>query len=353
MASTPSNDFLRFSESSGLPALTDAGAAHFASLAHRNIEREYPNKIGHVMESDADLASPRQLHPAFYGCFDWHSAVHGHWMLVRLLKQFPNLPHASEIRAAVDRNLQAANISVEIDYMTPRDRKSFERAYGWAWLLKLADELRSWNDSQGQEWAAHVQPLADYIETLYIDFLPRQFYPIRSGAHANTAFGLTFAWDYAAACERLELMEVIGDAANRYYFSDTNYPANYEPSGSDFLSPCLEEANLMQRILPEEIFTKWFDALLPEIPESLSRPATVSDRTDGQLVHLDGLNLSRSWGFAAIANKLPSGDSRIEEFRRLSTAHIESALPHIASGNYEGEHWLASFAVYALSIAAE
>ncbi|EDY83928.1 hypothetical protein VDG1235_3555 [Verrucomicrobiia bacterium DG1235] len=328
-----------------------ASASHLASLALNCIGQEYPNKIGHVLESDADLGPPRELHPAFYGCFDWHSSVHGHWMLIRLMKEFRELPETAEIRAAIDKNLQPEKILRELDYMSARVRKSFERTYGWAWLLKLSEELNTWDDSQAKAWAEALQPLADRIEFLYIDFLPRQTYPIRTGIHPNTAFGLSFAWDYAVAQERVELKAAIQDAANRYYISDTNCPANYEPSGTDFLSPCLEEANLMQRLLPEAEFAAWFDKFLPDLPATLAVPATVTGRTDGHLVHLDGLNISRAWCLAAIAKKLPINDPRKHQFREIATNHIEVTLPNIASGGYEGEHWLASFAVYALSIA--
>jgi len=343
-------EFLKF-DPEGLPRLLESGASHLASLALAGINREYPNKIAHVMESDGDLDPPRKLHPAFYGCFDWHSSVHSHWMLIRLLKSFPDLLEALPIRGAIQENLQTHKILGELDYMKPRERQGFERTYGWAWLLKLAEELHTWDDPQANQWTNALKPLVDHIESLYIDFLPKQTYPIRTGVHPNTAFGLSFAWDYARALDRSEFKAIVEDSSLRYYITDTSYPANYEPSGSDFLSPCLEEANLMQRLLGSEAFADWFSNFLPQLPETLIAPVAVSDRTDGQLVHLDGLNLSRGWCLAAIARKLPAAYPSKSQLRQAAAAHIEAALPNIASGAYEGEHWLASFAVYALTIA--
>ena len=343
------SDYLEY-DSNDRPSLTLAGAEHLASLVLKSINREYPNKIAHLMESDADIAPPRQLHPAFYGCFDWHSSVHGHWMLVRLLKEFSELSDSQAIRDILNDNLQTSKIQGELDYMTPPSRHAFERTYGWAWLLKLAEELRTWEDFQGSTWAKNLEPFVRHIENLFIEFLPRQTYPIRTGTHPNTAFGLSLAWDYSLAATRYELKSVILNTAKKYYSSDSDYPAHYEPCGTDFLSPCLEEASLMQRILDTKTFGQWFETFLPQIPDTLSSPAKVSDRTDGQLVHLDGLNLSRAWCFQEIANTLEESNPRKQELRRLAAKHLKSALPHVASGNYEGEHWLATFAVYALSV---
>lgn len=345
--------FLAVDPASGEISLNQAGADHLSSLAFNCIGREYPNKIAHVMSSEEEVGSPQQLHPAFYGCFDWHSSIHGHWMLVRLLKEFPDLANAEEIRAAIDANLQPEHIQVEVAYLSHPQRSSFERMYGWAWLLKLAEEVNTWEDVQAKQWAEAIQPLADKIESLYIDFLPRQTYPIRTGQHPNTAFGLSFAWDYAQMMNRPELAAAIRKAAYRYYALDTECPAHYEPGGADFLSPCLEEANLMQRILEPDAFAEWFGRFMPTIAPSLKTPALVSDRNDGKLVHLDGLNLSRAWCFTAIARKLPAGDPRKAAIMHIANEHIQLTLPNIASGSYEGEHWLASFAVYSLVVAGK
>lgn len=331
--------------------LTQEGASHFARLALHCIQQEYPNKLSHVMNSEEEVLSPRTLHPAFYGCFDWHSSVHGHWMLVRLLKTFPDLPEGDKIREKLATNLTKENIAQEVAYLNQSGRKSFERMYGWAWLLKLAKALQTWNDPQGKEWAANLQPLADVFVARYIDFLPKQTYAIRTGVHPNTAFGLSFAWDYALVAEHEELQATIKESALRYYGFDVNCPASWEPSGSDFLSPCLQEADLMRRILEPDAFKDWYSRFLPQLPLTLREPATVTDRTDGQLVHLDGVNLSRAWCLYGIAAALPQSDPRVSLLREVAEKHVRITLPNIASGSYEGEHWLASFAVYVLSMA--
>jgi hypothetical protein len=341
--------FLQRTPGSGALSLTEAGASHLAGLALKCLQQPFPNKISHVMNDSSDAQTPQQLHPAFYGCFDWHSAVHGHWMLLRLLREFPQLPEAAEIRSKLDQNLTPANIAGEIAYLQAPGRKGFERMYGWAWLLQLTLELKSWKeDAQAQRWGQNLHPLADSVVALYLDFLPRQQYPVRVGEHTNTAFGLSMAWDYAEYAGELELKQQILASALQYYGADQGCPADWEPSGADFLSPCLEEANLMARVLSPQAFGEWYAAFLPSLPASLQSPATVSDRTDGKLVHLDGLNLSRAWCMQEIASHLPVESVEPMVLRSLVRQHIEAALPHIADGNYEGEHWLASFAVYAL-----
>ena len=288
-------------------AFTVATAAGWAKLALRCIEQEYPNKPEHIMNSAIEVRSPRALHPAFYGCFDWHSCVHGHWMLVRLLRLFPDLPEAANIRRALNRNLTPENIRAEVAYLDEPNRKSFERTYGWAWLLKLEQELRAWEDSDGRRWAANLEPLAQAIVKRYQDFLPRQTYPIRTGVHPNTAFGLTFALDYARAAGLNDFQQLLQERARSYFKEDRNYPAAWEPGGEDFLSPALVEADLMRRVLPSEDFRSWFKTFLPELSRqhSLLTPAEVTDRTDPKLVHLDGLNLSRAWCMLGIAGALP------------------------------------------------
>lgn len=336
----------------GVLSLTEAGASHLAGLALKCIQNPYPNKISHVLNDSLDAQTPQELHPAFYGCFDWHSAVHGHWMLVRLLREFPQMAEAEEIRLKLDQNLTAANIAGEIAYLNAPGRKGFERMYGWAWLLQLTLELESWvQDEQAEEakrWAQNLRPLADSIVGRYLDFLPRQQYPIRVGEHTNTAFGLSMAWDYAEYVGELELKQQIMASAMQYYGADQGCPADWEPNGADFLSPCLEEANLMARVLSTQKFGEWYETFLPSLPESLRVPATVSDRSDGKLVHLDGLNLTRAWCLQTIAHRLPADKAQPMALRSLARQHIEATLPSIADGNYAGEHWLASFAVYAL-----
>lgn len=335
--------------------ITQQQGSRFARLALSGIRREYPNILAHVINDASEVQSPRVLHPAFYGCFDWHSCVHSHWMLARLLRILPDLPEAKEIRAALSENLRAENILVEAAYLDQPNRQSFERTYGWAWLLKLADEVYTWEDEDGKEWSRNLEPLADAFVKRYLDFLPKQTYPIRTGAHPNTAFGLTFALDYARTVSDSILERVIIERSLAYFANDKDYPAQWEPGGDDFLSPSLVEADLMWRMLPAPDFAVWLRRFLPGIaqgePETLFRPATVTDRSDPKIVHLDGLNLSRAWCMRNIAAALPLPQD--EPLRGALAAaaerHAQAALPHVVSGDYVGEHWLASFAVYTLS----
>ncbi|MHC4943823.1 MAG: DUF2891 domain-containing protein [Planctomycetota bacterium] len=329
-------------------------ASHFARLALKGIQREYPNKLDHVMNDEGEVQSPSALHPSFYGCFDWHSAVHGHWMLVRLLKQFPDLSEAGQIRAALNANLSAANILKEVEYLKAANRKSFERTYGWAWLLKLAEELMGWDDADGEQWSRNLKPLVDAMAAQYIDFLPRQDYPIRRGVHPNTAFGIAFALDYARAAGHEPLEELLVQRSRTYFAGDVDYPARWEPDGDDFFSRSLIEADLMRRIESPGKFREWFIRFLPRLksgePRSLLEPAEVSDRSDPKIVHLDGLNLSRAWCMKGIAFALPYDDPLRRILLASAARHARATLPHIASGLYEGEHWLASFAVYMLTL---
>jgi len=333
--------------------LTQTEASHFASLAMKCIQKEYPNKLDHVNNDAADVRSPRAMHGAFYGCFDWHSSVHGHWMLVHLLRLFPSMPEAPAIRAALNENLDAKNIAGEVAYLGQANRASFERTYGWAWLLKLAEELHGWNDEDGRRWSRNLQPLADALAEKYLSFLPKQTYPIRTGVHPNTAFGLAFAFDYARAVGNQKLAAMIVERSRFYYARDVNYPAAWEPGGEDFLSPGLIEADLMRRVMSQAEFKVWFHRFLPGTakgePKALLQPAIVTDRTDPKLVHLDGLNLSRAWCMRSIASALPRNDPARRVLAQAALAHAQVTLPHVTSGNYEGEHWLASFAVYLLS----
>jgi len=338
------------------PSLTKSEASHFAQLALKCVSKEYPNKPDHTINDGNDVKSPRAMHPAFYGCFDWHSSVHGHWMLVRLLRLFPDLPEGSQIRNALNANLSAENLRVEVAYLNQPNRQSFERTYGWAWLLKLAQVLQGWNDEDGKLWAGNLQPLADALAQKYLSFLPKQTYPIRTGVHPNTAFGLAFALDYAVASGNKQLASLIEERSRTYFGKDANYPAAWEPGGEDFFSPALIEADLMRRVLKPTEFEQWFHRFLPDLtkdePKTLLHPAVVTDRTDPKLVHLDGLNLSRAWCMRSIAAALPEKDPARQILAQAATEHAKDALAHVASGNYEGEHWLASFAVFLLSTPA-
>lgn len=336
--------------------LTRTEASHFASLALKCVGREFPNKLDHTMNDGSEVQSPRTLHPAFYGCLDWHSSVHGHWMLVRLLRTFPDLPEAALIRTILDDNLSEKNIRSEVAYLNQANRQSFERTYGWAWLLKLAQELRAPGDPSAKVWVTNLQPLVDALVQLYKKFLPRQTYPIRTGVHPNTAFGLAFALDYARAAGDRELEALIVERSRTYFLTDASYPAAWEPGGEDFFSPALVEADLMLRVLKPLEFQRWFRRFLPGLatgqPKTLLAPATVGDRSDPKIVHLDGLNLSRAWCMRHIASALPARDVSRAVLDRAAAAHARDALVHVGSGDYVGEHWLASFAVYMLSDAS-
>ena len=342
------------SEPSEISMTLDRDAAsRFAHLALKGIQREYPNKPGHVMNHAGEVVNPATIHPAFYGSFDWHSSVHGHWMLVRVLRLFPDLAEASAIRQALHENLSKGNILAEVDYLRQPNRASFERTYGWAWLLKLAEELHIWDDRDARIWSQNVAPLAQAITDRYLDFLPKQTYPMRRGVHPNTAFGIAFALDYARTTRHSQLEELLVQRSLDYFGQDQDYPALWEPDGDDFFSRSLTEADLMRRILSAKDFARWLRGFLPDLvknePQSLLNPAHVSDRSDPKIVHLDGLNLSRAWCMNGIAKALPAQDPRRRVLAASSRRHAEATLPHIASGHYEGEHWLASFAVYLLT----
>lgn len=331
-------------------SITLADANRLAALPLECMQVEFPNKLNQTIGADEDLQSPSALHPAFYGCFDWHSSVHGHWSLVSLLKQFPDLDSASVIRAKLQQNMSSANIETEVNYFYGEFNKSFERTYGWAWLLKLAEELHTWDDPLARELESNLQPLTDLVVNAYIEFLPKLNYPIRVGEHTNTAFGLTFAYDYAEVLHNDSLKNLISSRAKDFYFNDMSCPITWEPSGFDFLSPCLEEADIMRRVLPKEEFLVWLDKFLPQLKSKDFQLATgrVSDRTDGKLVHLDGVNFSRAWCLYSIANQYPE----YAHLKKVANDHINYSLPSIVDDNYEGTHWLGSFAIYALNAAS-
>jgi hypothetical protein len=335
------------------PILTREQASAFARLALKGLNKEYPNKPEHVLGGPADLKSARALHPSFYGSYDWHSSVHGHWMLVRLLRLYPDLREAKEVRATIKASLTAENLKAEAEYFARPESKPFERPYGWAWLLKLAEELNGWDDADAKSMAKNVRPLADVVVARYLDFFPKQTYPIRTGVHPNTAFGLSFAHDYARSVGDKRLIALVEERARAYFGADADAPARWEPGGADFFSPCLTEADLMRRVLAPAEFRTWFGRFLPGAakgePRSLFQPATVTDRTDPQLVHLDGLNLSRAWGMRNVAAVLPADDPARAVLVGSAARHSAAGLEHVASGDYAGEHWLASFAVYLLS----
>lgn len=330
-----------------------AEAARFAALALKCAAAEFPNKADHIADDAADLARPRDAHPAFYGCFDWHSSVHGHWLMVRALRLHPDLPDAAALRAILDVQLSTSAVAGELAYLAKPSRKSFERTYGWAWLLKLDEELRGWDDPDGRRWAAALAPLAAEFARRYAAFLPKLTYPLRVGTHPNTAFALAFGLDWARASGDKALEALLLERSRTYFLSDRDYPAAWEPGGEDFFSPALLEADLMRRVLPPAEFAAWLDGFLPALgrggPKALTTPAVVTDRTDPRIVHLDGLNLSRAWCLRGIAAGLPAADARRAGLEALARRHLDASLPHVDSGAYEGEHWLATFALYALA----
>ena len=315
-------------------------ASQLAALPLAHLRREYPHRVDHVAYGDIDISPPHLLHPAFYGCFDWHSAVHSHWMLARLAHRVPGLREIGAIHALFDETLTAVNGAVEAAYF--ESRPTFERTYGWAWLLELARELL------GTRWSANLAPLVEVIISGYETFLPKQRYPIRTGVHANTAFGLSMALDYARATHHHDFEVLLVERARTYYGSDSAVAAHWEPGGEDFLSPALVEADLMRRVLPPDELVPWLHRFMPVLPPSLASPVLVDDREDPKLAHLDGLNLSRAWCMRSLAPTLPPGDPLRTALIAAAAAHTHAGLANVTTGSYAGEHWLASFAVYLL-----
>jgi len=333
------------------PELDVAVAERLARLALDCVHREYPNKIAHVLESDEDALPPRKLTPAFYGCFDWHSAVHGHWMLARLARLYPQAPFVTDARAALERSLTPETIAGEVRYISREKRRGFERPYGLAWLLQLGAELREWSeDEQAAVWSRTLEPLEQEVVARIREWLPDLSHPIREGEHHQTAFAFGLMLDWARGAGDEVTSELLERRVRELYFADRDCPMAYEPSGHDFLSPCLAEADLARRILDPPGFAAWLGAFLPGIPLDGSAdwlvPAVVTDPTDGKLVHLDGLNLSRAWMLQGIASALPEKDPRLPALHAAAAAHETSGLAAITAENYEGGHWLGSFAVY-------
>lgn len=333
--------------------LDAARAAHFAGLALDCVDREYPNKIAHRLDSAADAAAPSKLYPAFYGCYDWHSAVHGHWLLARLAQRFPQEPFAQRARQALDRHLTAANIAGELAYLRRSGDDGFERPYGLAWLLQLGAQLRGWDDPQARQWAQALEPLEREASARLVRWLPKLTRPIRVGEHSQTAFAFGLALDWTRASGDTALREALLARSRDYYLADRDCPLAYEPSGQDFLSPCLAEADLMRRTLAPAEFARWLGRFLPQIPRRARAdwlaPGVVLDPADGKLAHLDGLNLSRAWMLEGIAAGLPPRDRRIPALRAAAALHRELGLAAVSDAHYAGAHWLGSFATYLLA----
>ena len=332
------------------PTFDEKAAERFAKLALACVGKQYPNKISHVLNSDADVAPPRKLTPAFYGCYDWHSSVHGHWLLVRLLRTFPDALFAAQARDALRKSLTAENLKQEAAYLRGEGRVSFERPYGLAWLLQLCSELREWNDDQSREMSANLRPLEDAAIERLKTWLPKLSHPVRIGEHDQTAFGLGLMLDYSRSTKNDSLARLVEDSARKFFFADRDCPLNYEPSGEDFLSPCLGEADVMRRVLPQTEFAKWLNDFMPQIPTTGSddwlKPVVSPDPSDPKLAHLDGLNLSRAWMLEGILSALPRDDQRIAALQAAADAHRRAGLAAVTGAHYEGGHWLGSFAVY-------
>jgi hypothetical protein len=334
-------------------SLTEAQAVTLARLPLHCIKTEFPNKTAHVI-NDAEEAAmrPSDLHPSFYGCLDWHSSVHGHWMLLKILKQFPGISLKDSIIMVLNNSFQELKIKSEADYYIKfRNSNTFERTYGWAWLLKLDEELYIFDNPDAKRWYSTLQPLTKKIVELWKDYLKKETYPNRTGVHPNTAFGLVFALDWARRLCDTAFESAIIKKSKAFYLNNNDTPAYLEPDGTDFLSPSLEIADLMSRVLPDKDFNEWFNRFYETRSlQNIIKLPVVSDRSDLQIVHLDGLTLSRAWCMKGIAKALPGTNKNKILFENTARFFLEQSLPNVISGNYGGEHWLASFAVYALSL---
>jgi hypothetical protein len=331
--------------------LTPELAARLADIVLGHVTREYPNKLDHVMTGPADLRAPRDLHPIFYGSFDWHSCVHGYWSLARLYRVAGDLPFGTSVRALLDAQLDPEKVAAEVAYFKRPASRGFERPYGWAWLLMLGAELSLHETPEGKMWAARLGPLCEVVSDRFKAFLPIATYPVRAGAHTNTAFALALAFTYAKAAGDDDLRSLLEETARRWYGGDRDCQS-WEPSGDDFLSPALIESECMRRILPASDHRAWLAGFLPRLsersPATLFEPAIVSERSDGKIAHLDGLNLSRAWCWRGIAAAVEKADPLHGIAVDVAERHLEAALPHI-EGDYMGEHWLASFVLLALT----
>ena len=333
-----------------LDALT---ASAWAELVLKNIDIEFPNKMSLVYVDASQVKTPRENFPAFYGCFDWHSSVHGHWVLVRLLRTVPDMTIAARVRSTLNEHLSQANLEKEAAFFEREEHKSFERMYGWAWLLRLSMELDRWDDPDAKQWRANLQPLENVLQSRVDAYLPLLSYPIRVGQHTDTGFALGQLFDYARATGKTELAGLVAETAKRFYLEDRDYPVAYEPSGHDFFSSCWNEADLMRRLLPPDVFADWLGQFVPDAKTQLVNgtiePVEVTDVTDGKLVHLAGLNLNRAWCLRAVAEALPSGHELQGPLMESARRHLQAGLKYVNSGHYEGDHWLATFALYAIT----
>lgn len=342
-----------FSYYVGAQQLNENLALNFSRMPLSCITQEWPNKTSHLSDGIIDhKLTPSELHPAFFGCLDWHSSVHGHWLLVKILKNYPNIANKDSIIAMLDNSFQESKILQEALYFEKyTGSKTFERTYGWAWLLKLDEELMKWDNEYARKWHKSLQPLTNTIVKLWKDYLPKQTYPNRTGVHPNTAFGLAFALDWSRTVSDTIFEQLLISKALEFYADNKNVTAYFEPDGSDFFSPTLLAADLMRRIMNPTKFTKWFKSYYNELSlNNLLKLPTVSDRTDYQIVHLDGLSFSRAWCLKGIAQSLQNETKLTKKLNKTANYFIASTLPHISHDNYGGSHWLASFAFYSMEI---
>ena len=330
-------------------ALTSELAGKFARLALSHLTREYPNKLDHVMNDAREVRSPRELHPVFFGSFDWHSCVHGYWLLATIHRLFPSCREAKDIEQLFKTQLTSENVDAELRYLQQPLRNTFERPYGWAWLLMLAAEL-SRGGPRREQWGNSLRPLADAFVDRFKNFLPKATYPTRVGTHFNSAFAIVLAHEYATEVQDEELAHLLSATATRWFRNDADAQA-WEPGGDDFLSPSLMEAECMRRVIRPADFSTWLERFLPQVsvrePSTLFKPAIVSDRSDGKIAHLDGLNLSRAWCWRSLAQTWPETDKRRAIAAEATETHLAASMPYVA-GDYMGEHWLATFALLAL-----
>lgn len=341
--------FLVFAQE--VPKLSDEMAIKLSEKPLHCITQEYPNKTAHIINNSDEVAlSPKDLHPSFYGCFDWHSSVHGHWMLVKLLKSKPHLSVAKNIESILENSLTKDNLQAEADYFTKYQlTATFERTYGWAWLLKLDEELTTWDNPKAKIWHQNLKPLTDKILASWKSFLPKQTYPNRTGVHPNTAFAMGFAIDWARANKDSEFEKQLTEKAKYFYLKDEKTPAYLEPDGSDFFSPSLEIADLMRRVLPQKDFVQWLNTFYDQRSlKNIEKIPVVSDLNDFQTVHLVGLSFSKAWCMKGVAKSLPESHPLKKDFLKTANIFLNNGLPLLFQGNYGGDHWLASFAVYAL-----